>query len=105
MSVCLTQQLTAYQHRYYSLDARLFSVQYRDSLGKKIGTYSGSGQGFVIIDKLTDKVVAMSYANDGVTIEQQRNNQITPKAGQILWQSVSKYCVRVNFAQWQARLF
>lgn len=67
--------------------------------------YNGCGNGFIVIDKATEKVVDMSYADDGVTIDRKQNLNMCDDAGRIIREDDKVLVVRANFSCWSACLF
>jgi hypothetical protein len=67
--------------------------------------YSGCGNGWVRIHKEKDKVVEMSYASDGVSIDREQNISMCSSAGKVLSEDGTYITVRANFSAYQACLF
>jgi hypothetical protein len=83
-----------------------YSLSQDEHLGEDPGKrYNGCGNGFIVVEKATDRVVEMSYAADGTTIERQQNLFSCDDAGKVLREDDEHIVYRANFSCWSACLF
>lgn len=68
-------------------------------------SYSGCGNGYILVNKETGKIIEMSYSDNGHTIERKQNVAMADDAGDIIWENDEVMAIRANFSSGQVCLF